>query len=520
VAGDENHGGFKMTGLLITTIALPAVNLFAERFGGTNNERFYSVAQTPDGGFALAGTTNSYGVGGDDIFLVVVPPAGKNIVWAKTYGGTGNDRAYSLVPTADSGFVLVGSTTSFGAGSGNMFVLKLDKNGNISWAKTYGIAGGSGEARSVVQVLDLTGYAVAGSYNDEPVILRLDRNGNVSWAKTYSGTGWTVGYLYSIAQTSDEDFAVTGLIRDVGFNPGIPFLLLSASDGSVMRSKFLFGQVNGEYPVFDQGNSIIQTSDGGFAITGITDINLADIAVLVILKLNALGNLSWAKATTGVWEYGESLIQTSEDALVVAGYSRSLNRDALVMKMSSTDGGLIWSTTFNATTEDHAYSVIQATDGALAVAGETYDLTQRDGFLFKITGSGSYPGCVSSGTPSFVTPTFITPSLSVSASPWSYSTTNPSFTVGSPFVSTVLVCTPVYEDVGENGTGNETWITCSPVPGGIIFKSQEELCIRLYSADGQLVLRDNLKEGQTRINLDPGVYLWQAGAYRGKAAVR
>jgi len=510
-----------MTGLLITTIALPAVNLFAERFGGTKNEGFYSVAQTPDGGFALAGTTNSYGAGGDDIFLVVVPPTGKNIVWAKTYGGTGNDSAYSLVCTADSGFVLVGSTTSFGPGLQNMFVLKLDKNGNISWAKTYGIAEGLGEARSVVQV-DLTGYAVAGFYNDEPVILRLDRNGNVSWAKTYSGTGWTYGYLYSIAQTSDEDFAVTGRIEP---GPGILFLLLSASGGSVMRSKFLFGQVDGHYPVFDQGNSIIQTSDdGGFAITGITNIDLSDEPRLVILKLNALGNLSWAKATTGAQEYGESLIQTSDDALVVAGYSRSLNRDALVMKMSPTDGGLIWSTTFNATTEDHAYSVIQATDGALAVAGETsYDLNQRaqrDGFLFKITGSGSYPGCVSSGTPSFVTPTFITPGLSVSASSWSYSTTNPSFTVGSPFVSTVLVCTPVYEDVGENGTGNETWITCSPVPGGIIFKSQEELCIRLYSADGQLVLRDNLKEGQTRINLDPGVYLWQAGAYKGKAVVR
>jgi hypothetical protein len=154
---------------------------FAKTYGGTGGDIAYSVQQTSDGGYILAGETDSFGAGGD-IFLIKTDASG-NIQWAKTYGGTYSDYAYSVQQTSDGGYIVAGYTRSFGAGLSDVFLVKTDASGNISWAKTYGGTNGEG-AFSVQQTSD-GGYIVAGyTYSfsagwDDIFLIKTDANGNI-----------------------------------------------------------------------------------------------------------------------------------------------------------------------------------------------------------------------------------------------------------------------------------------------------------------------------------------------------
>ncbi|MFZ8835339.1 MAG: hypothetical protein ACO2O5_14280, partial [Candidatus Caldipriscus sp.] len=135
---------------------------FAKTYGGTDDDGAYSVQQTSDGGYIVAGYTASFGAGSWDIFLIKTDANG-NIQWAKTYGGTDEDRAHSVQQTSDGGYIVAGVTFSFGTGYSDAFLVKTDANGNIVWAKTYG-GTYSDYAYSVQQTSD-GGYIVAGHTN-------------------------------------------------------------------------------------------------------------------------------------------------------------------------------------------------------------------------------------------------------------------------------------------------------------------------------------------------------------------
>jgi hypothetical protein len=130
----------------------------------------------------VAGGTVSFGAGSVD-FLLIKTDANGNIIWAKTYGGTYGDYAYSVQQTSDGGYIVAGYTDSFGAGSGDIFLIKTDANGNIIWAKTYG-GGKYEEAYSVQQASD-GGYIVAGATYSFSVgswdifLIKTDANGNM-----------------------------------------------------------------------------------------------------------------------------------------------------------------------------------------------------------------------------------------------------------------------------------------------------------------------------------------------------
>ncbi len=109
---------------------------FAKTYGGAYNDEASSVHQTSDGGYIVAGGTFSFGAGSRDIFLIKTGTNG-NIIWAKTYGGTGWEEAYSVQQTSDGGYIVAGRTDSFGAGSEDIFLIKTDASGNVQWAKTY-----------------------------------------------------------------------------------------------------------------------------------------------------------------------------------------------------------------------------------------------------------------------------------------------------------------------------------------------------------------------------------------------
>jgi hypothetical protein len=199
---------------------------WSKTYGGTNHDGCYYVIQTSDGGHALAGSTASYGVGAPpylNAWLVKTDSAG-NAVWNKTYGGTRNDYAYAMVQTGDGGYALAGSTSSYGVGTPsyeNFWLVKTDSAGNALWNQTYG-GTNYDYCFSVAQAID-GGYALAGwtrsygvgapSYNNF-YFVKTDSVGNQMSNQTYGGAN--LDYCYSAAQTNDGGYALAGLTYSYG----------------------------------------------------------------------------------------------------------------------------------------------------------------------------------------------------------------------------------------------------------------------------------------------------------------
>jgi hypothetical protein len=259
---------------------------FAKTYGGTDGYWASSVQQTSDGGYIVAGYTDSFGAGDDDIFLIKTDANG-NIIWAKTYGGIDNDRAFSVQQTSDGGYIVAGWTYSFGAGSRDFFLIKTDANGNIIWAKTYGGTSWD-EATSVQQTSD-GGYIVAGDTrsfsagDDDIFLIKTDANGNIIWAKTYGGASYDEAS--SVQQTSDGGYIVAGVTRS--FSAGWHDVLLIKTDanGNVQWAKTYGGTS------VDVAYSVQQTSDGGYIVAGYTSSFGAGSSDIFLIKTDANGNI-------------------------------------------------------------------------------------------------------------------------------------------------------------------------------------------------------------------------------------
>jgi hypothetical protein len=174
-------------------------------YGGTGNA--YAVVAMSDG-YALAGYTDSFGAGGQDACLFKTDASG-NMQWNKTYGGTGMDQAYSLVATSDGGYALAGRTNSFGGGGYDAWLVKTDSNGVMEWSRTYGGTGGD-YAESLVAASD-GGYVFAGMWNGDDAVpyvwlAKTDSIGNLQWNRTYNGTG--ASGVCALIATSDEGYAL------------------------------------------------------------------------------------------------------------------------------------------------------------------------------------------------------------------------------------------------------------------------------------------------------------------------
>lgn len=134
--------------------------VLSNHFGGSNTESAHSVVQTGDGGYALAGMTRSYGEGGVDVWLVKTDSSGEK-EWAKTFGGSDYEGVYSLIRTDDGGFAMAGYTQSFGHDDSDIWLIKTDSDGNEEWSGMYG-GSSTDKAKQVVQTED-GGYALAGT---------------------------------------------------------------------------------------------------------------------------------------------------------------------------------------------------------------------------------------------------------------------------------------------------------------------------------------------------------------------
>jgi len=424
----------------LSTSSLYAIN-WAKTFGGTGQDRAYSICQTSDGGYIVAGFTNSSGAGYED-FLVIKLNSSGNREWAKTFGGTASDWAYSICQTSDGGYIVAGFTYSFGAGGRDFLVIKLNSSGNIEWVNTFG--GGSNDgAYAICQTSD-GGYIVAGytesfgAGNSDFLVIKLNSFGNREWVKTFGG-GSTDG-AYSICQTSDGGYIVAGFTYSFGAG-SYDFLVIKLNSSGNIEWAKTFGGTNTEYD-----RSICKTSDGGYIVAGETWSFGAGKWDFLVIKLNSSGNIEWAKTFGGTQEdWDPSIYQTSDGGCIVAGITSSFAPygSGLVIKLSSY-GDIQWVKTFGGTSGGGVLSICQTSDGGYIAAGEIYPVggSNPDFLVFKIESDGSMtPGCPwYSVNPTVTSPTLSTTSPNLTVTSPSISSSNISPTVTSPNLIIYTIC--------------------------------------------------------------------------------
>jgi len=306
---------------------------FCKAIGGKNDDEGKSLIQTSDGGYAITGFTSSFGAGKDDVYVVKLDANG-NLQWTKTIGEKERDRGNSLIQTSDGGYAIAGLTQSFRAGETDVYVVKLDANGNLQWTKTIGGLGYDGGA-SLIQTSD-GGYAITGVTSSfgagegDVYVVKLDANGNLQWTKTIGGPGEEAGF--SLIQTSDGGYAVAGSTTSFGVGGADVYVVKLDANGNLQWTKTIGG------PGDELGISLIQTSDGGYAIAGSTTSFGVGEADVYFVKLDANGNLQRTKTIGAKNEnpIRSSIIQTSDGSYVIAGTTRSFGSggmDVYVVKL-------------------------------------------------------------------------------------------------------------------------------------------------------------------------------------------
>ena len=294
--------------------------LWSNTFGGAGDELAYSVVEAHDGGYIIIGETDSIGAGNSDVYMIKTDKVG-NEVWSRTFGGTDWDFAYHIEETDDGGYIIVGNTYSFGAGSIDFYLIKTDKDGNELWSRAYGTS--TLDLAMEGHQTDDGGYIIVGqtevdwvSTDYDVYLVKTDENGNELWSRSYGAANDESGQ--SVHQTTDGGYIIAGDIWTLSF-VDLDFLLIRTDEnGNELWSKN-FGIYRN-----DSANSILQTLDGGFIFTGFSEFDAAYRTDLVLVKTNRAGEMLWYERYGGhFWDDGEYLERTDDGGYIVVGTTNS-----------------------------------------------------------------------------------------------------------------------------------------------------------------------------------------------------
>lgn len=366
--------------------------LYNNSFSQYNFQKTYkgltinSGYQTPDGGYIATGATKTYGAGSDDYFLLKVNPMGKT-EWLKTYGSSLTDIAYEVQPTFDGGYIMVGVTYGFVLSGQEYFVVKTKSNGDTLWTKTYGDYSKSGW--SIQQTPD-SGFILCGISDSSLSIhdfsfMKIDVNGNLIWSK------WIGGIKDDIAScvraTKDNNYVILGATLSFGPVPDENIYLIKINNsGDTLWCK--------AYSCYDEewGQTIIQTNDGGFIIVSTIWEFGAGAFDIFILKTDENGNVLWGKTYgTNLDEFSSSLQQTRDGGYILTGKTRSFTgpsgqgqEDIYVLRLNSV-GDTLWTRIFGKNTEaDLGASIHETADSGFVIFAQSSNLNGTGNFFSYI----------------------------------------------------------------------------------------------------------------------------------------
>ncbi len=364
---------------------LTALITFERTYGGADSDQGNAVQQTQDDGYIIAGSTRSFGAGEYDVYLIKTDSLGDTL-WTKTYGGTNWDKGQSVQQTQDGGYIIAGWTQSFGSGVSDVYLIKTDASGDTVWTKAYG-GPNSDEGFSVRQTMD-GGYIIVGrttSYGAGDIdvyLIKTDSSGDTLWTKTYGGTYADQGIC--VQETSDEGYIITGV------NGSLPggdiYLIKTDSLGDSLWTRTYGGNNS------DRGYFVNVTQDGGYIIAGETGSYGAGGNDVYLIKTDASGDTIWTQTYGGSNSDAGLSVQEIQDGYIIAGRSNSFGAGELDVYMIKTDsiGDTVWTRTYGGATYDWGFSVQQTLDGGYILAGYTqsFGAGSDDVYLIKTNQNG------------------------------------------------------------------------------------------------------------------------------------
>jgi len=290
---------------------------FQVEFGSDDIEVGNTVHQCNDGGYVISGSTRSYGNGSHDLWLLKLNSEGV-LVWDRTFGGSNIDYSNYVIETQDLGFVIVGYTHSYGNGQHDTYIIKTDPFGIAEWER---VAGGS-EDDVITEIQEVEGgYILVGytySYGNglsDVYLEKIDNEGNEIWLSTFGGANFDV--CNSVQQHDDGSYILLGSTKSFGSGDYDIYLLKTDSLGNELWSK-TYGSLG-----LDKGMSIRLTQDGGYIVLAETE-SFGQTREVQLLKLFSNGDVEWNKLFGGAnYDYGRFTNQTSDGGYIIVGNTLS-----------------------------------------------------------------------------------------------------------------------------------------------------------------------------------------------------
>lgn len=347
----------------------PSRLVWARTFGGAAGDWSYAMTGTRDGGLAAAGRTESQGAGREDLWVVRVDGDG-NRIWDRAYGGPAADRARSIVETRDGGFVVAGATESKGAGEFDVWVLKLDARGELLWDRHFG-GPGADWASAVVETRD-GGFAIAAYTQDtlatpfDAWVLKLDARGERLWERRLGGAAEE--WASAIAEAGDGRLVVAGHTESKGAG-GADAWVFELSPAGELAWERTYGGADRDY-----ASAVTVTGDGGIVVAGPTSSRGAGGVDAWVARLDAAGAVVFERTYGGAADDWPRAVLPLGSGYAVSGYTMSKGAgeyDVWLLGLDAT-GALVREDTFGGPGNEWARSLVRMPDGGLAVAGDTW----------------------------------------------------------------------------------------------------------------------------------------------------
>ena len=488
----------------------------------------YGAQQTSDGGYIMAGLHQVSATDFD--YLVVKTDASGDTLWTRTYGGIGDEESYAMQQTNDGGYIFAGIDSSSGLGDYNVYLVKTKANGDTLWTKSYG--GVHHDFGQAVQQTADGGYIIAGYTNsfstggdDDVYLLKTDANGNLTWSKTYGGS--FADNAFAVKQTADGGYILAGITSSFGISPygnvNDLYVLKTNSTGVLTWSR-TYGQ-NGD----DWAYSVIQTQDGGYAITGHTNIDsTASLSDLYLIKTNANGDTLFTKSFGGPnYEKGLAIIEANDKGLVIGGstYSYGNGSSDIYLLKTNANGGFIFNSTFGVTGNDIAYTISQTSDKGYFLSGYTDNVLVSNSSFYSVkTDSLGTDDSCNQTTP---IPT-INSGVAVVGTPATITSTPATITANKTHTNmgygvTVIDPCPQPSGIKQNSIKQVAFtIYPNPSNGNFTIKTnnlKDNTQLIIYNQLGQIVLTKQLNNEFTNLNLDVSAGVYQVRIVSGNELI-
>ncbi len=465
---------------------------FQKDYGGTGLEFCWTLRGTFDKNFMFVGNTNSFGPG--NIYVVKIDADG-DTMWTKVLGGGQGEYGLNAHQANDGGMMVIGKTYSFGAGDADAFIIKLDTGEQVMWSKTYGglindefldiiPVGGNGF------LLMGTSSSFGGGTSFDTYMVKINAWGDTIWTKTIVAPGYDAPL--DIKETSDNGYIITGYTNSFGVGQDDIFLIKTDSNANIQWSK-VYGGVNS-----DAGSSVIQTPDDGYIVVGETHSFGPSYGSVFMMKTDALGNPVWSKRCGDpylVWAY--EIIQTQDDQYVVTGQGQitgSGGHHAFLLKMD-VGGGIIWSHLYGGNELDNSRAVVEMVDHGFMLGGLSNEVGAGGWDYYAVrTDSLGFSPCnmvTVSISDSNVVPT-------VSNAPFTLNNTTTIISNPTPFSSHGGMITTLCSTVGVDEILEEDFwqVYPNPTSGVLNIPVEIESAISVFDINGRRVLSTHIHPGE------------------------